>query len=58
MCLAAYDLAHLGCHGLGPLRGAVPRSLVAHHAGHHADASRNFSVTAPLLDRAFGTALP
>jgi sterol desaturase/sphingolipid hydroxylase (fatty acid hydroxylase superfamily) len=56
LCLAAYDLVHLGCHGLGPLRGRVPRAWIAHHAGHHADEDRNFAVTVPVLDRLFGTA--
>ncbi len=55
VCLAAYDLVHLGCHGLGPLRGRLPSSLVAHHAGHHADDTRNFSVTCPVIDRVFQT---
>lgn len=55
MCLAAYDVVHLGCHGLGPLRGRLPRAIVAHHAGHHADGATNFSVTAPVLDRLLGT---
>lgn len=56
--LAAYDLVHLGCHGLGPLRGRLPRALVAHHARHHADPRRCFSVTVPPLDRLLGTHRP
>ena len=58
VCLALYDLVHLGCHGLGPLRGRLPRSLVAHHARHHANDGVCFSVTAPPLDHLFGTARP
>ncbi len=58
LAMAAYDLVHMGCHGVGPLAGRVPNRLVQHHAGHHVTPSRNFSVTVPWLDRALGTDRP
>ena len=46
MCL--YDLAHLACHGRAwfPFR----RALAAHHALHHAQPGKNFSVSFPPID--------
>lgn len=58
LAMAAYDLVHMGAHGLGPLGGLVPAALVRHHDGHHADQSTNFSVTFPPLDALLGTRAP
>jgi sterol desaturase/sphingolipid hydroxylase (fatty acid hydroxylase superfamily) len=58
LAMAAYDLVHMGAHGLGPLGGLVPAALVRHHEGHHANQAANFSVTFPPLDSLMGTRAP
>ena len=51
-----YDLAHLAAHGLVPF--PFRRALVRHHARHHANQACNFGVSAPWIDRLFGTRAP
>ena len=51
-----YDLAHLAAHGLIPF--PFRRALVRHHARHHANQACNFGVSAPWIERLFGTRAP
>lgn len=51
-----FGVVHAGCHGQGPLAGRLPRSVVGHHAAHHARSDRiAYAVSVPFVDRIFGT---
>lgn len=54
--LAAYDIVHLGAHGLIalPFGGGIARR----HAAHHADQSVAFGVTSGIVDALMGTRAP
>lgn len=50
-----YDVTHYACHQW-PMKGPVSSVLKRHHMRHHhVDEDRNFAITAPVLDRLFGS---
>lgn len=50
-----FELAHLACHGHGPLAGLIPKSVRSHHAAHHErDDGHAYAVSWPIVDRVIG----
>ncbi|NIE80776.1 fatty acid hydroxylase [Asaia sp. As-1742] len=55
MGYVVYDFTHYACHNL-PMKSRFQAGLKRHHLRHHfVNHDRNFSITAPLIDRIFST---